>query len=63
MRKEGEASRFKSTQIDPNVLEMNVYKDLNVARKDEGELWQNLFELHQFECTSHFNQYNHWSVG
>ena len=28
---EGEASRFKSTQIDPNALEMNVYNDLNVA--------------------------------
>ena len=34
---EGEASRFKSTQIDPNALEMNVYNNLNVARKDEGE--------------------------
>ena len=33
---EGEASRFKSTQIDPKTLEMNVYNDLNVARKDEG---------------------------
>ena len=37
MRKRGEASRFKSTQIDPNTPEMNVYNDLNVAQKDEGE--------------------------
>jgi len=34
---EGEASRFKSTQIDPNAPEMNIYNYLNVARKDEGE--------------------------
>ena len=34
---EGGASRFKSTQIDPNATEMNVNNDLNVARKDEGE--------------------------
>ena len=34
---EGDASRLKSTQIDPNAPEMNVYNDLNVARKDEGE--------------------------
>ena len=34
---EGEASRFKSTQIDSNAPEMNIYNDLNVARKDEGE--------------------------
>ena len=29
-------------------------------------LWQNQFELYQFECTEHllhFNRYNHWSVG
>ena len=37
MRRKGEASRFKSTQIDLNVPEMNVYNDLNVAQKDEGE--------------------------
>jgi hypothetical protein len=37
MRKRGEASWFKSTQIDPNTQEKNVYNDLNVARKDEGE--------------------------
>ena len=37
MRKREEASRFKSTQIDPNAPEMNVYNDLNVAQKDEGE--------------------------
>ena len=35
--KEGGASRLKSTQIDPNASEMNVYNVLNVARKDEGE--------------------------
>ena len=34
---EGDASRLKSTQIDPNAPEMNVYNDLNIARKDEGE--------------------------
>ena len=34
---EGDASRLKSTQIDLNAPEMNVYNDLNVARKDEGE--------------------------
>ena len=37
MRKRGDASRFKSTQIDLNAPEMNVYNDLNVAQKDEGE--------------------------
>ena len=37
MRKRGDASWLKSTQIDPNTPEMNVYNDLNVARKDEGE--------------------------
>jgi len=37
---EGEASRFKSTQIDPNASEMNICNDLNVARKDEGEQTQ-----------------------
>ena len=35
--KKGEASRFKSTLIDPYTQEMNIYNDLNVARKDEGE--------------------------
>ena len=34
---EGAASRFKSTQIDPNISEMNIHNDLNVVRKDEGE--------------------------
>jgi hypothetical protein len=34
---EGDPSRLKSTQIDPNAPEMNVYRILNVARKDEGE--------------------------
>ena len=37
MRKKREASRFKSTLIDPYTQEMNVYNDWNVARKDEGE--------------------------
>jgi len=37
MRRKGEASRFKSTLIDPNAQEMNVYNDWNVARKDKGE--------------------------
>jgi hypothetical protein len=37
MRKGGGASWFKSTQIDPNAPEMNVYNDLNVERKNEGE--------------------------
>ena len=37
MRKRGEASRLKLTQIDPNAPKMNVYNDLNVAQKDEGE--------------------------
>ena len=37
MRKRGEASRLKLTQIDPNAPKMNVYNDLNIARKDEGE--------------------------
>jgi len=36
MRRKGEASRFKSTLIDPNAQEMNVYNDWNVARKDEA---------------------------
>ena len=31
---EGDASRFKST---PNAPKMNVYNDLNVTQKDEGE--------------------------
>ena len=34
---EGDASRLKSTQIDPNATEMNVYNIPNIARKDEGE--------------------------
>ena len=34
---EGDASRLKSTQIDPNAPEMNVHNDLNVAQEDEGE--------------------------
>jgi len=34
---EGVASRFKSTQIDLNISEMNIHNDLNVVRKDEGE--------------------------
>ena len=34
---EGDASRLKSTQIDPNAPEMNVYNISNIARKDEGE--------------------------
>ena len=34
---EGDASQLKSTQIDPNAPEMNVYNDLNVAQEDEGE--------------------------
>ena len=33
----GDASRLKSTQIDPNAPMMNVCNDLYVARKDEGE--------------------------
>ena len=37
MRKRGEASWFKSTQIDPNAPEMNVYSISNVTRKDVGE--------------------------
>ena len=37
MREREDASRLKSTQIDPNAPEMNVYNDLNVTRKDEGE--------------------------
>ena len=37
MRKKGDASRLKSTQINPNAPEMNIYNDLNVAREDEGE--------------------------
>ena len=37
MKERWDASRLKSTQIDPNAPEMNVYNDLNVARKDEGE--------------------------
>ena len=37
MRKRGDASRLKSTQIDPNAPEMNVCRILNVAQKDEGE--------------------------
>ena len=37
MRKRKDASRLKSTQIDPNAPEMNIYNDLNVAQKDEGE--------------------------
>ena len=40
MRKKGDASRLKSTQIDPNASEMNICNDLNVARKDEGEQTQ-----------------------
>ena len=34
---EGDASRLKSTQIDPNAPEMNVCEISNVAQKDEGE--------------------------
>jgi len=34
---EGDASWLKSTQINPNAPEMNIYNDLNVAQKDEGE--------------------------
>ena len=37
IEEEGDASRLKSTQIDPNAPEMNVYNISNVARKDEGE--------------------------
>ena len=37
MRRKGEASRFKSTLIDPNAQEVNVYNNWNIARKDEGE--------------------------
>ena len=37
MRKRGDASQLKSTQIDPNAPEMNVCRILNVAQKDEGE--------------------------
>ena len=37
MKERWDASRLKSTQIDLNTPEMNVYNDLNVARKDEGE--------------------------
>ena len=37
MRKKGDASRLKSTQIDPNAPEMNVCEISNVAQKDEGE--------------------------
>ena len=37
MRKKGEASRFKSTLINPYTQEINVYNDWNIARKDEGE--------------------------
>ena len=37
MKERWDASRLKSTQIDPNAPEMNVYSDLNVARKNEGE--------------------------
>ena len=37
MRKKGDASRLKSTQIDPNTSEMNICRILNVAGKDEGE--------------------------
>ena len=40
MKERWDASRLKSTQIDPNAPEMNVYNDLNVARKDEGEQTQ-----------------------
>ena len=28
-----------------------------------SSLWQNHFELHQFECAMHLNRYNYWSVG
>jgi hypothetical protein len=37
MRRKGEAYRFKSTLIDPNTQETNIYNDKNVARKNEGE--------------------------
>ena len=37
MKERGDASRLKSTQIDPNAPEMNVSEISNVARKDEGE--------------------------
>ena len=37
MRKRGDSSRLKSTQINLNAPEMNIYNVLNVARKDEGE--------------------------
>src|SRR6185312_6542962 len=37
MKERWDASRPKSTQIDPNAPEMNVCRILNIARKDEGE--------------------------
>ena len=37
MRKRWKASRFKSTLIDPNAQEMNVYNAWNVKQKNEGE--------------------------
>ena len=37
MKERWDASRLKSTQIDLNAPKMNVYRILNVARKDEGE--------------------------
>ena len=37
MKERWDASRLKSTQIDPNAPEMNVCRILNVAQKDEGE--------------------------
>ena len=37
MRRKGEASGFKSTLIDPNAQEMNVYNAWNVKQKNEGE--------------------------
>ena len=37
MSRKGEAYRFKSTLINPNTQETNIYNDKNVARKNEGE--------------------------
>ena len=37
MKERWDASRLKSTQIDPNASKMNVCRILNVALKDEGE--------------------------
>ena len=50
---EGGASRFKSSPLDPNTQEMNVYNDCNVTQKDEGErAWSQAGRPHLVRCGS-----------